>query len=89
MNWSARCDKFRLTKVEARILNTLQAATSPMTRDELMAAVLGRKFGSDPIIATHIWRIRKKLAGSAFRIDSGAKGRHSPGYSLVTEGADA
>ena len=64
--WSAYCDRFGLSKIEAKIFAQLVAGvTDPLT---LMQEAKGQRFVEAHTARVHIYRMRKKLAPHAVEI---------------------
>lgn len=81
--WSEYADRFGLTKCEAKLFAALTDG-QPHTADNLMVPVTGRQFGAVNTIAVHVMRMRPKIAGAGFSVESNRRG--SPGYRLVGPG---
>lgn len=81
--WSEYADRFGLTKCEAKLFAALTDG-QPHTADNLMVPVTGRQFGCVNTIAVHVMRMRPKIAGAGFSVESNRRG--SPGYRLVGPG---
>jgi hypothetical protein len=68
-----------LTRTQSRIYQHLRVH-GPARGSDLLQPILGRRFGSDNLIATHVYRMRRRLAGAGVAVV-----RSPSGYALVPQ----
>jgi len=82
ISWSDFADRYGLTKTQSKIVAAL-ADGQIRSRDELMAAAIGRKYSCDRLISVHVSRAnaRLKVHGAEIEFVRGS------GYRFIPETA--
>lgn len=86
--WSEYCDRYNLTKTQARILAVLMDGEVHSAADLLLNGI-GRRFACDHLVIVHISRLRSKISAHGFVVETVGRGRSAQGYRLITEAVAA